>query len=113
MREVARGEKRKAQEMAGKSKYMDCLFIMGSAACVETLWSEADALMDKRRQALSPINFEMILFLKKNKDLWGLDEVIQANRNSLKRDKESRAEKKMEEAEPHCWCYSRFKIVYQ
>ena len=38
---------------------------MGSAACVERLWSEADAIVSKRRKGLSPITLEMILFLKK------------------------------------------------
>ena len=53
---------------------------MGSAACVERLWSEADAIFTKRRNGLSPITFEMILFLKKNHDLWDLSDVVEADK---------------------------------
>ena len=44
----ANERKRKREEM-GKSQYINCDFIMGSAACVERLWSEADAIFTKRR----------------------------------------------------------------
>jgi hypothetical protein len=74
---------------------------MGLAASLETLWSKADTpLIGKRHKSISPIAFEMILFMRKNKDLWGMDEgAIQANKIRLKVDKESRAEKKMDKAE--------------
>ena len=58
---AVKANERKREEM-GKSQYINCDFIMGFAACVERLWSEADAIFTKRRNGLSPITFEMILF---------------------------------------------------
>ena len=60
------------------SKYIDCGFIKGSAAIVESLWSEEDCLLgNKRRHGMSPVTNECILFLKKNKDLWSITDVNQ------------------------------------
>ena len=42
---VVANDKKKVREENGKSQYIDCSFIMGSAACVERLWSEADAIV--------------------------------------------------------------------
>jgi hypothetical protein len=39
----------------------------------------------------------MILFLKENKDLWGVEDVHQANLNRLSANKNLRVEKKMAE----------------
>ena len=89
---VTAGEKRKEREVAGTSKYIDCSFIMGTAACVERLWSEGDALMTKRRKGMSPITTEMILFLKKNRDLWEKRDVVEADKRRVAADKESRTE---------------------
>ena len=80
---VVVGEKRKAREVSGKSKYIDCSFILGTAACVERLWSEGDDLMTKRCNGICPITTEMILFLKNNKDLWTLKDVVEADKRRL------------------------------
>lgn len=64
----------------GKSAYIDCSFVVASTACVEGGWSEADHLVcNKRRSCLAPIMLEAMLFLKKNKDLWGIKDVYSAN----------------------------------
>ena len=55
---------KKVGEQNGKSQYIDCSFIMGSAACVERLWSKVDAIVSKRKK-LPPVTLEIILFLKK------------------------------------------------
>ena len=49
------------------------------------------------RRGSSPILNEMILFLKENKDLWGVEDVHQANLNRLSANKNLRVEKKMAE----------------
>jgi hypothetical protein len=51
----------------------------------------------KRRRDMSPITVEMILFLKKNKDLWGIEDVARANQSRLKDDKSERVERKIAE----------------
>ncbi len=48
---------------------------------------------------MSPITVEMILFLKKNKDLWGIEDVARANQSRLKADKSKRVERKIAEHE--------------
>jgi hypothetical protein len=66
-------------------------FIVGSAAIVESMWSEADNLLsNKRRSCMSPMNVEAILFLKKNKDLWNIRDVHKANVMRLKSTQEGR-----------------------
>ncbi len=48
---------------------------------------------------MSPITVEMILFLKKNRDLWGIDDIARANRSRLKADRSERVEKKITDHE--------------
>ena len=92
--------KRKVSELVDESKYIDCgSFIMGSAAIVESLWSEQDNLLaNKRRRGMSPMLVECILFLKKNKDLWGIRDVNMANedRKAGKRIERTEEKKKNE-----------------
>ena len=62
--------KQKRDESEAVSKYIDCRFILGSAAIVESLWSEQDNLLaSNRRKGMTPRMVEAILFLKKNDDL--------------------------------------------
>jgi hypothetical protein len=44
---------------------------------------------------MSPITVEMILFFKKNRDLWGIDDIARANQSRLKADRSERVEKKI------------------
>ena len=71
---------RHTTDKEGESEYIDCGFILGSTAIVQSLWSEADELLSsKRRSSMAPITVEMILFLKKNKDLSDITDVHKAN----------------------------------
>ena len=77
---VEESKKRKAQEISGESDYINCDFLLSSAAIVESLWSEADGLLaNKKKRGMAPITVEMILYLKKNKDLWNIIDVNNAN----------------------------------
>ena len=87
------------KDCSGKSDYIDCNFITGSAAVVEGLWSMYDAFNSKRRRGMSPITVEMILFLKKNRDLWGIEDVAKAHAHRLKGVRDIRIEKKIAEHE--------------
>jgi hypothetical protein len=60
-----------------------------------------DAFNTKRRRGMSPITVEMILFLKKNKDLWGIDDVAKANRSRLEAGRSKRVQKKIAEHEEY------------
>ncbi len=99
LREFETAKKQNTKESSGQSDYIDCNFINGSAAVVESLWSMYDAFNSKRRHGMSPITVEMILFLKKNKDLWGIEDVARANQSRLKADRSERVEKKIAEHE--------------
>ncbi len=82
-------KKRKAREEAAdeaKSKYVDCRFILSSAAIVEQLWSKADLILgNKCRSMTAPILVEAILFLSENRHLWDDVLVLEAIRKA-KRD---------------------------
>ena len=99
LREFEKFKRQKTQESSHQSDYINCNFIVGSAAVVESLWSMYDAFNSKRRRGMSPITVEMILFLKKNKDLWGIEDVARANQSRLKADKSERVERKIAEHE--------------
>ena len=61
MKQAEAREKQKADAMVGKSKYVDCRFILGSAAKVKTLWSVADqVLTNKCCDGMLPLLFEQI-----------------------------------------------------
>jgi hypothetical protein len=99
LREFEKAKRQKTKESCGQSDYINCNFNLGSAAVVESLWNMYDAFNSKRRRGMSPIKVEMILFLKKNKDLWGIEDVARANQNRLKADKSERVERKITEHE--------------
>jgi hypothetical protein len=99
LRKFEKAKRQKTKESSGQSDYINCNFIIGSAAVVESLWSMYDALNSKRRCGMSPITVEMILFLKKNKDLWGVEDVARANQSRLKADKSEKVERKIAEHE--------------
>ncbi len=99
LREFEKAKRQKTNESSGQSDYINCNFIIGSAAVVESIWSMYDAFNSKRHHGMSPITVEMILFLKKNKDLWGIEDVARANQSRLKADKSERVEGKIVEHE--------------
>jgi hypothetical protein len=55
--------------------------VLGSAAEVERVWSMAGHVLTEHRASLSPLVFELIMYLKYNSRLWGLAEVVKANKN--------------------------------
>ena len=70
-------KKAEEEEQKGESEYIDCSFIGASAGIVERLWSKFDALVDQRRNGMSPVMIviEAILYLKENRDLWDISDV--------------------------------------
>ena len=92
-----KSKKRKEREYLGHSDYINCEFVLGNGAVVESLWSVFESFNDKRRRGSSPITNEMILFLRDNKDLWGIEDVHKANDNQKASSKNERVEKKIAE----------------
>lgn len=72
--------------------YINCDFILGSAAEVERLWSSADEILTKKRLGMHPETFENLLFLKYNMRLWYEDEkmVLRAIRRVQESEKQAR-----------------------
>jgi len=101
LEEFERAKKQKTKEVSGQSDYINCNFVTGSAAIVESLWSMYDAFNTKRRRGMSPITVEMILYLKKNNDLWGVEDIAKANQNRLKTGRSERLQKKIAEHEEY------------
>lgn len=58
--------------------YVNCDFIIGSAAEVERLWSIAKHLLKDNHKSMSPLLFEALLFLKLNNSYWDLNLVSKA-----------------------------------
>lgn len=75
-------------------RYMPAMFILGSTATVERLWSKARNLMPDNRASMAPILVEALLFLSENKELWGQIRVNKAIEQNKARNAESRAAKK-------------------
>jgi len=98
---IRAAKKRKVAEAASTSKYCNLDYILKSAAEAEKVWSNADVLLTKRRLGMSPQLFEVILYLKYNKELWDLKDVMAANKRRKVQDKAARAEKRMQDMEAH------------
>ena len=74
-------KKRRAQEVVGNTvayDYINLDFILGSAAEVERLWSISSYILLKHRLSMSPVMFEVLAYLKVNKELWNKTDVIEA-----------------------------------
>ena len=65
-----------------KSKYHRAIrcAVPCSAAEIERILSTARRILTWERSKMSPIVFEVIMFLKYNRRLWGLSEVVAANK---------------------------------
>lgn len=76
-----------------KSTYHPALksCVLGSAAAAERVWSMAGKVLTDERSSMSPLVFELIMYLKYNKRLWDISDVIEANK---RRCNESSASKK-------------------
>ena len=60
------------------SEFMDLSFIPPTSNIVERLFSAAKLVLRDQRASLLPITFEMLLFLKVNRDWWNLQTVHKA-----------------------------------
>ena len=62
--------------------YVNFNFMYGSCAEVERLCSIVKhTLTDERRGVMSPHVFETILFLKVNRDLWSIEDLVTVDQN--------------------------------
>ena len=74
---------RKAARTSGvESKYELAIIrtVLGSATEVERVWSLAGKGLTKDRSSTSLLLFECIMYLTYNRDLWGLEDMVEANR---------------------------------
>ena len=62
---------------------------------MEQLWSKAGCAYTSRRLGMSPMVFEMIMFLKQNDDLWKLSDVVLVDDRRKDANEDSRANKKI------------------
>ncbi len=75
--------------------------VLGSAAEVERVWSMAGHVLTEHRSSLSPYVFELIMYLKYNSRLWGLQDVVNAN---IVRKKETEAAQRRDAMEKDRRC---------
>ena len=61
-----------------KSKYNPAL--LGSASVVESFWSMVGKVLTKEQSSMRLLIFEFIIYLKYKSDLWGVADVIEANK---------------------------------
>lgn len=54
--------------------------VLGSAAAAERVWDMADEVLTEQRSSMSPLVFELIMYLKYNNRLWSKADVVEANR---------------------------------
>ena len=75
----------RAQSNIVDSKYDPALkyCVLGSAAEVERVWSMAGHVLTDARSSMSPLIFELIMYIKYNTRLWDITDVVTANRNRL------------------------------
>ena len=90
-RKKEQNEKRKAIS-AYDAAIKEC--VGGSAAEVECVWSMAGHVLTDHRSSLSPLVFEMIMYLKYNARLWNLSDVVEANKR--RRNESSAAKKRID-----------------
>ena len=83
--ERLQNKKARAQSNIVDSKYDPALkyCVLGSSAEVERVWSMAGHVLVDARSSMSPLIFELIMYLKYNKRLWGIHDVVTANRKRL------------------------------
>ena len=83
-------QKREERTSLKSSKYHRGLkkAILGSASEVERVWSSAGHIMTKDCSSMSPIVFEAIMYLKYNRRLWDLSDVVEANKRRKKQSKD-------------------------
>ena len=75
---IASFHKKQKTERVMIDEYVDCSFIIGSAAEIEQVWSFAEYILNNFRTRMSPMLLEALLFLKVNYDFWDLSLVAKA-----------------------------------
>ena len=96
--QIMAGRKRKITELKSNSKY-EAGYILASAACVECHWSVADTILTKRRQSLSPVVSEALLFLKSNWEHVTESMIVEAIKINQLENKEKRTEERLNQME--------------
>ena len=89
-------EEEEEEERNAESEYVNCNHILASAAVCEILWSKKDAMVPQRRAGLSPSMVDALLFLKENREFWGIREVAEGLRMVKHNEKTARTKKKMQ-----------------
>ena len=83
LRDMEKRRKEAARKLSGKSSsedgevnkgYMDASFVLGTSVIVERFFSQCKLVLSDRRASLTPWMFECIMFLKVNKDYWGIED---------------------------------------
>jgi hypothetical protein len=76
-------KRRRMMEKYGlKTKYVDLQFLLSTSNVVERLFRLAHIILTDQRKSLSPIVFEAMLYLQKNRESWSVIDVAQAMRNT-------------------------------
>ena len=70
-------KEKEEEERNAESEYVNCNHILASAAVCKILWSKKDAMVPQRRAGLSPSMVGALLFLKENREFWGIREVAE------------------------------------
>jgi len=73
---------KKSKLNSNEDPYINCDFILGSAAEVERLWSTCKYILCENRRRLTPQLFEALVFLKVNGRFWDAKMVSQATYNA-------------------------------
>ncbi len=80
-----------------QDRYINCDFILGSAAEVERLWSLAKYILAHTRKSASQLAFEAIMFLKVTANYWN-EHTIQF---AMSRARSQRVQQALNEDEEH------------
>jgi hypothetical protein len=69
------------EEHSPKTKYVDLQFLLSTLNVVERLFSLGRLILTDKK-SMSPIVFEVMLYLQKNREYWSVIDVAQAMRNT-------------------------------
>ncbi len=77
-----KANKRKSAVVSPRSAYDPAIkkCVGGSAAEAERVWSMSGHVLIDHRSRMSPLIFELIMYLKYNSCLWGIADVVEANK---------------------------------
>lgn len=90
---IAKVAKKRLQASGGAGGYINCDFILGSAAEVERLWSLAKHILEDDRLGMHPETFEIIIFLKVNSRFWDKSTCCEAIRMWKQDEKQERVDR--------------------